>query len=37
MEVIPDALAVISLNTMYFYASNEGTYMALPAVMLAFQ
>ncbi|KIM53791.1 hypothetical protein SCLCIDRAFT_409629 [Scleroderma citrinum Foug A] len=24
VEVIPDALAVISLNTMYFYASNEA-------------
>jgi endopolyphosphatase len=26
VEVIPDKLAVISLNTMYFYDSNKGTY-----------
>jgi len=25
VEVIPDKLAVISLNTMYFYDSNKGT------------
>jgi hypothetical protein len=25
IEVVPDALAVISLNTMYFYDSNKGT------------
>lgn len=24
MEVIPDALAVVSLNTMYFFDSNKG-------------
>lgn len=27
IEVIPDSVAVISLNTMYFYASNKGSYM----------
>lgn len=25
MEVVPKSLAVISLNTMYFYDSNKGT------------
>lgn len=25
MEVIPNSVAVISLNTMYFYDSNAGT------------
>ncbi|KAF5369914.1 hypothetical protein D9758_001030 [Tetrapyrgos nigripes] len=26
IEVVPNALAVISLNTMYFYDSNSGKY-----------
>jgi len=26
VEVIPDAIAIISLNTMYFYDSNKGTF-----------
>jgi endopolyphosphatase len=26
VEVIPNALAVISLNTMYFYDSNKGEF-----------
>lgn len=29
VEVIPDALAVISLNTMYFFASNKGQWCLL--------
>ena len=33
VEVIPNSVAVISLNTMYFYDSNTG--MCLPTVLLA--
>ena len=29
VEVIPDSVAVISLNTMYFYDSNTGTLLLL--------
>jgi hypothetical protein len=29
-EVVPDALAVISLNTLYFYDSNKGTQFVAP-------
>jgi hypothetical protein len=30
VEVLPGALAVISLNTMYFYDSNKGKYYRYP-------
>ena len=36
VEVIPNSVAVISLNTMYFYDSNTGTISPLSYVMHCF-
>ena len=33
MDVIPDTLAVISLNTIYFYDSNKGLWSLLPSLI----
>jgi len=32
VEVIPKEVAAISLNTLYFYNSNKGEFLALPTV-----
>lgn len=37
MEVIPNEVAVISLNTMYFYDSNKGPYCVMAHFTSAFK